>query len=158
MCVKSVALRVALYQASTAIILLRTVKKKPDPRLHSSGLAARLIALCEKEGLTQEGAAAAFRTATGRSTTTNTWARWETTGSVKAAEVVDLAEFFEVDLVWLMTGAGERPEGISAELSGRRASARGSRRDPDVVREIIEEASEAAGHPGEDPPRGHKRG
>lgn len=129
------------------------VAKNIDPQLHAPGLGARLIALSERDYPSQEEVVAEFRRRTGRTTTKNTWARWEQTGSIKAAEVIDLAAFFSCDLLWLMTGGGEPPEGISGELTGRRASSRGGRRDPDVLPDVLEEASEATARPDDNPPR-----
>ncbi len=97
----------------------------PAEALHAPSVGARLRALREKRDLSREEAAAEFRRRTGTSTATNTLARWESTGSLKVQELIEMAALLGCDPVWLLVGKDLRDlqaedEALEAEAQDRR--------------------------------------
>lgn len=73
-----------------------------------SDLAGRLKDLRDELGLTQHGLAARLSEAWGRKVGQSTLGGWETGRVPEPTTLVELADFYDVDLRWLLTGEGER--------------------------------------------------
>lgn len=76
----------------------------PANALHAPEVGARLRALREARELSREHVAAEFRQRTGEKTATNTVARWESTGSLKVQELIEMAALLEADPAWILLG------------------------------------------------------
>lgn len=76
----------------------------PIDALHAPAVGARLRAMREQREISREQIAAEFRRRAGTKTATNTVARWESTGSLKVQELLELAELLDCDPIWLLLG------------------------------------------------------